>query len=88
MSHIHAWSPENEKKPQADLRLLVVEPRGLEPLTPCLQTRRGVIVTPWSGVMRASHRQVLPPGVAPVAVLLWRTTSRLKEPTLYQLASP
>ena len=31
--------PRNEKKPQADLRFLVVEPRGLEPLTPCLQSR-------------------------------------------------
>ena len=31
--------PEIEEKLQADLRFLVVEPRGLEPLTPCLQSR-------------------------------------------------
>jgi hypothetical protein len=43
--------PEIEKKPQADLRFLVVEPRGLEPLTPCLQN------PPMQGVRLADLRK-------------------------------
>ena len=56
-----------DSRPQADLRFLVVEPRGLEPLTPCLQSRcatncakapRAGTLTPYDvRAVRLNHRR-------------------------------